>query len=365
MRYLGCKTLLLDWIDKTVSDLGVSSGTFADLFTGTTTVAQHFKSKGFRLITSDIMYFSYAFQHTYIASLKLPNFEKVLGLPQLCDYRQTINPETKNVDIIIYYLNELEGRNGFIFKHFCADGSNNERMYFTSENARKVDAIREQIEGWRYSELLNDEEYFLLITSLIEAVSDISNTAGTYGAFLKHLDGRALKPLTLVTPIILEDSKSHRVFCEDANQLVKRIECDILYIDPPYNRRQYAAYYHLLDTIARWDKPEIKGKTGRRPYNDQRSRYSTIEAEQALTELVMDANCKHILISYNDEGRLNRETILRILSRRGKPTLFENNIRRYSSKAIGKELLGIEDVDPMGATKGKKVTEFLFHVEVD
>jgi adenine-specific DNA-methyltransferase len=366
LRYLGCKTLLLDWIGKVVSDLGVSQGTFADLFTGTTTVAQHFKTKGFQLITSDTMYFSYAFQHTYIASSCLPKFEKVLTLPTVCEYTRTIKQTSDSIAVVVSYLNQLSGKESFIFENYSPEGNIHKRQYFTSYNARKVDAIREQIDLWRQANLLNDSEYFLLLTSLIEAVSDISNTAGTYGAFLKHVDDRALKPLNLMIPNVLEDSLGHKVFCEDANQVVKRIECDVLYVDPPYNRRQYAAYYHLLDTIAKWDKPNVKGKTGRRPYAEQRSRYSTVEAEQALTELVRDANCKHILISYNDEGRLSRETILKVLSLRGKPSLFENDIRRYSSQATGNnsEVSISSDVTTPPA-KSKKVTELLFHVEIN
>lgn len=363
MRYLGCKTVLLEWIDSIINNLGIETGVFADLFTGTTTVAQYFKTKDFQLITNDIMSFSYVFQQAYIATNDIPKFEGLLYSEEFSSFsaHQLISVPTDysnffestseskqavlplvNKDIhtplfqVIFYLNQIKPENGFLYHNYTNEGtllsgSEYQRQYFSAENARKLDAMRNRIEQWHLTNLITDSEFYLLVAAVIEAASSVSNTAGTYGAFLKDWDNRALKPVVLLAPEVVASNNSHKVFLQDINKLIKDIECDILYLDPPYNQRQYAAYYHLLNTIASWDNPKIYGKTGRRPYSHQLSRYSTPEAGLALTELVDAARCKHILISYNDEGILKRHEIEAILARRGTPQVFEYYYRRYSS----------------------------------
>ena len=121
--------------------------------------------------------------------------------------------------------------------------------------------------------LLSDNEYYYLLAGLIEAVPYISNIAGTYGAYLKHWDKRTNKKLELVRIKTIKNSMSNMCFNEDSNELIKKISGDILYIDPPYNSRQYATNYHLLETISRYDNPNIYGKTGLRPYQDLKSKY--------------------------------------------------------------------------------------------
>lgn len=404
MRYLGCKTILLDWIEALVKDLGIRGGVFADLFAGTTAVAQHFKALGFQLITSDIMSFSYAFQQAYIATNELPRFERLRASSELGKewfapreemgglmtgqgMRQGVLPLAEVQPYtalagVIAFLNHLEPEKGFLYTHYTLEGTaaanmQYRRQYFSAANAGKLDAIRSRIESWRTRGLLTESEYYLLVTAVIEAASSVSNTAGTYGAFLKDWDQRALKSLVLVPPQVVPSTFKHRVFLRDANELVREITCDVLYLDPPYNQRQYAAYYHLLDTIARWDQPRIYGKTGRRPYLHQLSRYCTPEAATALAELVRDARCEHLLMSYNDEGLLSRQEILDILATRGQPQFYEYDYRRYSSHAASRDAacprpLAIDTliIEAQGTeTQNKKasraVKEWMFYVHVE
>jgi len=171
---------------------------------------------------------------------------------------------------IINYLNSLEGVEGFITKNYSEKAN---RLYFQTKNCLRIDAIRIQIEDWKKGGLINEDEYFFLLTSLIEAVPFVANISGTYSAFLKEWDPRTYKDLKLEVPNIISSKKKHFVYNQDGLDLIKNIKCDILYLDPPYNERQYAPNYHLLETIARYDNPEIKGKTGMRNYENQKSTF--------------------------------------------------------------------------------------------
>jgi adenine-specific DNA-methyltransferase len=157
-----------------------------------------------------------------------------------------------------------------------------QRMYFSAANAGKIDAIRNQIERWRQSGAVTAAEFYILLASLLEAVPSVSNTTGTYAAFLKFWESRSQKPLALTVPPLLTSSLNHRAFRGNANALITRIECDVLYLDPPYNSRQYAPNYHVLETVARWDAPAVYGESGLRPYREEKSEYCQNEtASQA------------------------------------------------------------------------------------
>ena len=139
------------------------------------------------------------------------------------------------------------------------------RQYLSDVNGKKVDAVREQIETWRRDEFIAEDEYYILLLSLLEAISKVTNISGTYGAYLKDWDPRTNNALTLEPFLPIPSDREHIVYQEDANSLIEQIECDILYIDPPYNARQYITNYHLLETIARYDNPSVYGKTGTTP----------------------------------------------------------------------------------------------------
>jgi len=172
------------------------------------------------------------------------------------------------------------------------------------------------------SNIICEDEFYFLLTSLIEAIPYVANISGTYAAYLKNWDPRAFKSIELKVPIIPESKRDNRAFKEDANILIKRIYSDILYLDPPYNARQYASNYFLLELIAEgWfngQKPKIYGKTGMRDYEKQKN-------------LIKNAKTKFIFLSYNDEGLMSEDEIIDILSSRGEVKIFKKPYRRYRS----------------------------------
>ena len=327
MRYYGCKDKLLDFIESGVRKTELNHGAkFVDLFTGTTVVAQHFKRLGYTVIANDTLESSYALAKTYIELNSEPKFvglKKYLGINK-------VDPNH-----VIEYLNGLKPKSSFISKHYCPSGEE-ARMYFSDDNGRKIDATREKIQEWKSEKAITELEYYYLITSLLEAVNRISNVAGTYAAYLKKWDPRALKPLTLTTPKVISSKRKNKAVKSDANELVKNLNIDILYLDPPYNGRQYASNYFMLEIIAEgWfgaKEPEVNGKTGINNYDHLKSDYCYKGiAENALSELVGNNKAKYILLSYNNEGLIPNKNIKGILEVAGKVLPLKKTHKRYKS----------------------------------
>ena len=164
--------------------------------------------------------------------------------------------------------------------------------------------------------------FYYLLCSLIEAADAVANTASVYGAYLKRFKRSALKRLRLKPLELSNGVHGSQVYRRDANELIEEIECDVLYLDPPYNHRQYGANYHVLETIAAYDDPKLKGVTGLRQY--ERSRYcQRTAAASALDDLIGRTRARHVLLSYNDEGVLGLDEINGILGRYGRVERFD------------------------------------------
>lgn len=322
MRYYGCKTKLLDYIENTVNSLNLKSGAiFFDVFSGTSAVGKHFKKLGFTVYANDFLEFAYAIACCNIRLNEEPKFKKL---------QNKIN--IKSATDVLNYLNEIDTKADFITKNY-SPFNGNERKYLSIENAKKTDTVRRLINDWKISGLINDDEYYYLLTSLLESINLVSNVTGTYAAFLKTWDNRALKKMILKAPIIIPSKHVNKAFKCDANIVVTKVKSDVLYLDPPYNSRQFAANYFFLELIAEgWfnKKPKIYGQSGMRPYEHQKSRYSMKnEACKALENLVQNAKTKYIILSYNDEGIIPLESIKKILLKRGEIEIFSKDHKRY------------------------------------
>ena len=218
---------------------------------------------------------------------------------------------------------------GFVYKNYCLGGSG-ERQYFSDENGKKIDAIRTKIEKWKTSEKITCNEYYFLLCSLLESADKVANTASVYGAFLKKLKKSAQKEMILEGATFEANDNEHEVFNKDANELIKEISGDILYLDPPYNSRQYGANYHMLNTIAEYKPFEPQGKTGLRKYS--RSKYcsaSTVKYE--FEELIKNAQFKYIFLSYNNEGLMSCADVKKIMSKYGHYDLAQTEYQRFKA----------------------------------
>ncbi len=326
MRFIGSKNLLLSDIERVIAENVPEARSFCDIFAGTGAVARHFKKK-YKIIANDIMHFSYVLLRASVAINKKPEFA---GFTR--DYGQTPSVFFSH---LTPQIGDLKA-SPFIHENYSPGGLS-QRQYFSSTNALKIDHIRQTLESLRSRGILCEDEYYYLLASLIEAVPSVANIAGTFGAYLKHWDKRAFKPLELVELPVHDNGQVNICYNQNANSLIRSVSGDILYIDPPYNKRQYGPNYHVLETISRYDFPEIYGKTGLRPYNDTVSRYCQAkEVIDAFADLISHADFRHILVSYSSEGIMTEEQIGRILCGYAKPDtlkVYRVPYRRYKHVA--------------------------------
>lgn len=309
-RYLGNKYKLLDFIKNTIASACQGINTVADIFAGTGSVASAFTDK--KLITNDILYFNYICHVAWFGSQKY-NEPKVETL--VC-YYNLVQPQEEN----------------YMSKNFSD-------TFFSAADCRKIGYIREDIEKRYNAGEINARERAILITSLLYAMDKIANTCGHYDAYIKGATFE--KHLELTLPLASnENNQNNQSYNEDANKLVERIEADLVYIDPPYNSRQYCDAYHLLENVARWEKPAVTGVALKMDRSKLKSDYCTSSAAKAFEDLVSKIKAKYILLSYNNmaekgNGRSNAkisdDDIMRILSRKGKVKVFSEKYKAFSA----------------------------------
>ena len=293
-RFLGNKYKLLGFIEDIVNEKCNGFSVFCDILAGTGVVAERFNEKNIKVIANDFLASNYIPLKAFLGTVTV-HFEEI----------------EKKIDL----LNNLEAHeDNYFSEHFG-------NTYFTLENAREIGAIREKID-----EITNNEnEKAVLIAALLYAVDKVANTVGHYDAYRKILD--TVQPLWLLVPDFEpENNANNEVYKEDANQLIRKVSCDVLYIDPPYNSRQYSDAYHLLENLTTWGKPPVHGKAKKMDRSHIKSDYCLQSASKAFAHLISNANCKHILLSYNNTGkskdgrsnaRISDEQIINILKSRG------------------------------------------------
>lgn len=336
MRYIGNKENLLDKIYRAMETKKVNGDSFFDFFSGTTSVSKFFKKLNYQVYSSDLMYFSYVLQKAYISNNQELNFKKLLNK---ISFQSTILFASP-LHIVIEYLNQIEPTEGFISNNYTPLGTYDlaiPRMYFSEENGKIIDAIRKKIEFWKNDGIINENEYFVLLACLIETVPFYANISGVYAAFQKKWDSRALKKMHLRPIEFITNSKTNFVFNINSTDLLSQIKADIFYLDPPYNQRQYAPNYHILETIAKYDNPKIKGISGLRNYQNQKSKFCNAStAIQELDKIANKGKYKTLILSYNTEGIMKQDKIIATLEKYGKVDLIEFDYTRFKSNNNGK-----------------------------
>lgn len=340
MRYIGNKAKMLDEIDKLIKEkkLDKKGLTFCDIFSGTATVSG-FYNGFYQIIANDLLEFSYEYSRGILLGYKA-KFEK-LGFNPF-EYFEKSD-----------YLNYTKG---FCYNTFSPHAG---RQYFSDDNAKYIDFIRDKIDEWYNQDKITSEEKSYLIMCLLESISKVSNVAGVYSAYLKIWDQRATKKMNFVPVEVKETKYKNEVYCEDANELIKHIKGDILYLDPPYTPTQYNSQYHVLETIARNDKPKVHG-VGAHRENDRMSKWCKKgEAEVEFEKILKDAKFKYIIFSYSDKGLMSTKFIESAMKRYGNPETFTlkkiNFVKYKSTRAVNKE--------KRDNTEDKIHYEYLFFIE--
>ena len=312
MNYIGSKVKLLAWIEsevKRVVGYDLSDKVFCDMFAGTGVIGRKFKKDVKQIISNDLEYYSYVLNKNYIENhLLIENSARYID--ELC-----------NLPLI---------DSGFIYQNYCK-GSGSKREYFSDDNGKKIDTIRTKIQEYKERKQIDDNLYYFLLASLVESADRVANTASVYGAFLKNMKSSALKELVLEPANFIENKNIHKVYNRDSNELIKEISGDILYLDPPYNHRQYGANYHILNTITLYDEFIPKGKTGVREYIS--SDYARkAKVHKSFEELIKNAEFKYIFLSYNNNGLMSEDEVKSIMQKHGKYSLSKKEY--YGFKKI-------------------------------
>lgn len=319
-RYLGSKVKLLNFIDEILIKEKVEYSSFADLFAGTGVVSSYFYDKS-RVIINDILSSNYQSYLAFFGKEKI----RTKWLEKKLEYYNELNPDT------------------FSDNYFSKNFSN---TYFDKYNAKLIGIIRDDIEVLSSESKVNTREKAYLITSLIYGLDRIANTVGHYDAYRKI---EIPKYKLELRPLLIHKRKySSKIFKMDANQLVRQIQADVVYIDPPYNSRQYSDAYHLLENIAEWNKQPVYGVAKKIDRAHIKSQYSLKSAGNAFSDLINNLDTKYILVSYNDMGtsgdarsqsRITDHEIVSALERRGAVTIYEKAFGQFTTGKSKKDNL--------------------------
>ena len=309
IKYLGSKRLLVPALLQ-IFRTAHPQGSVIDLFSGTSRVGHALKRAGYRVLAND--------HNAYAATLAC------------CYVRADLEDHAVAATQLVAELNRLPGSPGYFTETFCERS-----RFFQPKNGERVDAIREAIE----KKGLDPELKAILLVSLMEAADRVDSTTGVQMAYLKQWAPRAHKDLELRVPDLLPRAaggkgEAHHL---DAEQALDTLEADVCYLDPPYNQHKYLGNYHIWESLVLWDKPETYGIACKRvDCRDRGSRFNAKPlARAALHNVIRRIRCKHLVVSFSDEGYLTRADIEAMLAERGEVVVIEHDYKRYVGAQIG------------------------------
>lgn len=316
MRYFGSKVTANEVIYEIVKT-HAGSGLVCDPFGGIGSVGTYLRSKGYNVWSGDLLTFAHYFQ---ISKIKFPNEANFTTL--------FTKIGVNSLEGINSILNSVEPRNGWFVEEYS-----DRRGFFTRTNAMKIEACRELISGWTREGLLNADEKAMLLAGLISGMDNVANTAGTYYAYLKSWHRKALNPFRFNLVVPSARGGHGQCFHESADLLTSRTRYNVLYLDPPYNERSYSRYYHLPETIAKCECPEVKGMSGIPVTGHVVSGYnSRASACESLYKMLSKAKFNTLLFHYTDYGLIKPKILIDILSEHGKMSTFTFDAKGYTTR---------------------------------
>ena len=311
-RFLGSKYKLLNFIEDTVNEHCKDVKSVIDVFAGTGVVGSLFLKNGKEVYFNDYLKSNcYSYKAFY----------------------EPTKADIKKLEKIINNYNDIEINEENYFSENFSD------TYFSSKDCKKIGYIRDNIEDKFKKQEINEREKCILIASLIYSMDRVANTVGHYDAYrkIKNIEDKFFMYMLDVSE--KGEKKSH-ISNLDANEFIKTVKADLVYIDPPYNSRQYCDAYHLLENVAVWNKPKVYGVAKKMDRTNLKSRYCTNKAVEAFDELIRNCNCKYILVSYNNTGdksnsrsnaKISDLQIKQILEKKGKVQVFEQAFNNFTT----------------------------------
>ena len=311
-RYLGSKYKLLDFIDETIKNNCGEYNSVFDVFGGTGVVSNYFSEKGKKIYINDILKSNYCIYRAFLGNEKFS--------------------ENKIKKIIDEYNRISDLEENYFSKNY-------KNTYFSENDCKKIGYIRENINKKFENKEINEREKYILIASLLYSMDKIANTVGHYDAYRKK---QKLEDCFEMYNLDINKNQTikNEIYNMDSNELAKKIKADIVYIDPPYNSRQYGDAYHLLENVAEWKKPKVYGVAKKMDRSKIKSNYCTNKASNAFKDLIKNCNCKYIIVSYNNMGqkgnarsqaKISDTEILEILNQKGKVKVFEQDFNFFTT----------------------------------
>lgn len=335
-RYIGSKARVVDAIAERIGKPR-GKGRFVDLFCGTGVVAEAAARLGWDVHLNDHLHSAVVMAAARLVTAREAPFARLGG------YERAIDA-----------LNRAGPVEGFIHREYSPaslDRVGLERRYFTTANAALIDAMRLRIERWSQDGVLGEAERTVLIADLLGATNRVANIAGTYGCFLSKWQNQALEPIALRPRELFKGNGRVTVSVENAAAAPVEAD-DVVYVDPPYTKRQYAAYYHLLETIALGDEPVVEGVAGLRPWRAKASDFCyRVRALGAFTALIEAMPARRLLVSYSDDAHVDIDALTEAMRRFGRVRpvqLMEiaryrpNQTARAGAASVGEYLIELD-----------------------
>jgi adenine-specific DNA-methyltransferase len=337
-RYIGNKARITDVILEVMADYLYAGDVVADPMCGTASMSAALRARGYKVVASDILTFPVHHARVRLLLDTAPSF-MALGM----EYQE-----------VLVRLNSLEPLESLFWREYGPAGAPiagvPPRKYFTAANAAQIDAIRAQLRAWR--PMLTEVESSLLHHDLVLAANRVANIAGTYGHYRSSWSAGALRDITL-RPSEFDPgpTEGHSVLQGAVEEIATEISANACYLDPPYMKRQYAANYHILETLARGDEPQAIGASGLRDWWDQYSDFcSKRNIADAFAATFRKMDCSLFFVSYSEDGLLGVDTMTALFSEFGEVKRFDFPHQRFKSNQGG---------------AGGTVTEYLYLVQTD
>lgn len=308
-RYTGSKYKLSSWIVDLIMN-NCEGKSFCDLFAGTAIISKLMLNNSNEIFINDFLFSNEVIYKAFFE-------QKKYDANVINKYRDVFNAVDSN-SLPYNYMSENFGN-----------------KFFSFNDAKKIGYIRESIDQLSG---INDKEKNILIASLLYSADKSANTVGHYDAYIKGKIIPDSFSFELIKPYEFKNKTIH-IFREDANTLAKKINCDIVYIDPPYNSRQYSRFYHVLENITKWEKPKLYGEAFK-PHPENMSEYCRSSATKVFSDLISSLKCKYIVVSYNNtynskssssQNKITLEDIKGVLDKKGKVTVFEKSHQFFNA----------------------------------
>ena len=312
-RYTGNKYKLMEWIRTLIVD-NCEGNTFFDVFAGTGVVTEYMINDYEKFIINDFLYSNEAIYKGFLLQENY-DMDKLMKIAEV--YNKTNRTKLKDNYISINFGDK----------------------YFNKEDAKLIGKIREELEKSILKEEINNKEYYILLSSLLFSIDKIANTCGHYDAYRKIDNIDSKFKYELILPKKLNKKQKIEIYREDANKLVRKIKADIAFIDPPYNSRQYSRFYHVLENITKWEKPELYG-TALKPKEENMSEYCKTSAPEVFKDLINNLNVKYVVVTYNNtynskssssKNKITLEEIKDILDEKGKTNVFDKPYKFFNA----------------------------------